>query len=408
MSPLSVDDTNIVLQNKLKGKSFELVSCKERSTSDVPTGFLSLTEKLCIKYKTDGQEEELHVFIKKVPASTYHRNMVTSNGAFRKEVLLFDKFLNELIDKVDGNPIPTCYLGRPDDVLVLKDLSHEGFSNVPLLKTFSVDHCSKALESLAKLHAASLIFETKQGCKISEHIPLLLEETVFTDDDNHISRKAVMVGFKALRRLRSKYLPHYDDELTEKVFKFLFNLHEKMKPSTKYPNVISHSDLWANNIMFRYNSEGKVAEACIIDFQLAGYRPLMYDVLMLLYACTDQQLRGMHQSHLLEHYYSSLSKEMESEGTQLSKLLPHSEFETMYRDFRPVILGIVPQFLHFVLMPDEIVKDVLQNEEKWINYYERDRSDFALKAAAECLPYRSRVVGALQELFEYFETSKSS
>lgn len=403
MSPLSIEDVNTILTNKLKRNNFELVSCQVLE-GDVPTGFLSATEKQCIKYKRDGYEEKLNLFIKKLPEPTFHRNLVISSGGFRKEVEVFEKFLNELKSKIQGDFIPTCYLGRPDEILALKDLSCEGFSNVPTLETFSLDHCEKASESLAKIHAASLLFEIKKGCKINEYIPLLKEETIFSDDENLSTTKGILVGLEAVKIIKNKYIPQNEEELKEKVFKYMSKTTENLRPSTKYPNVLSHSDLWANNIIFRYNNQGKVAEACILDFQVTAYRPLAYDILMLVYLCTDKELRDKHLRYLLQHYYNTLSDEMSSQGVNLSGIITWIGFEEMVNELRPVLLALAPQMLHFVMMPDYIVKDVLQEEQKWIHFYEIDRSDFALKAAEECIPYRNRVVGALIELFEYFRT----
>merc|ERR1712013_772071 len=58
-------------------------------------------------------------------------------------------------------------------------------------------------------------------------------------------------------------------------------------------NVISpidtccHGDFWSNNIMFKYDSDEKVTDTILVDFQLINYGHPAYDVLYMLSISTD-------------------------------------------------------------------------------------------------------------------------
>lgn len=166
--------------------------------------------------------------------------------------------MNNLKETIEGNSIPTCYLARHNDIIVLEDLSNQGFKNVPLLDTFSLEQCKKAIDSLAKLHAASIIYELKHNCKIDELIPILKKETVFSKDENNPSRKSIFNGINALRALKDIYLPNYPKCLTNEIFDYMIKLVDNIGPFSDFLNVFSHSDLWENNIMFSYDKEQKV------------------------------------------------------------------------------------------------------------------------------------------------------
>lgn len=68
-------------------------------------------------------------------------------------------------------------------------------------------------------------------------------------------------------------IPELDEEqrktFSKKVNDLCADHTNKLLPSMKHKNVLCHGDLWANNILFKYDSDEKPVECCLIDFQLA-------------------------------------------------------------------------------------------------------------------------------------------
>lgn len=69
--------------------------------------------------------------------------------------------------------------------------------------------------------------------------------------------------------------------------------------------VISHGDMWINNLMFHYHN-GKVKHVKFVDLQTIRYGNLACDILMLLYSSTEGDLRHKHMDRLLQIYRESL------------------------------------------------------------------------------------------------------
>merc|ERR1712059_132626 len=67
-----------------------------------------------------------------------------------------------------------------------------------------------------------------------------------------------------------------------------------------------HGDFWGNNIMYKFDEEGNVADTVLVDFQLINYSHPGYDLLYLLYISTDMELRDGHMKECLSHYWNTL------------------------------------------------------------------------------------------------------
>ena len=398
---LQTADIQQILRNLLKSDDFEIITSTGVGLDDVSIGFLSAQDKECIRYRTRGKEEELRVFIKGLPESTYHRDNVISTGVFHKEVVLFNGILKSYHEEMGDHSIPRCYLARSDDILVLEDMSSKGFKNTNHYETFDLQHCEKTLETLAKFHSFSFVTEKKEGRTMSELFPLLTKDGFLSADENNVGRKGFLESIRVMKILIKENLSYYSPEVIRKASDYFDNMSEMMKSSKLYPNVLSHSDLWANNIMFKYDESGSVEEACILDFQLASYTSPAYDVLLFLHTCTDVRLRDRHYGRLMKHYYRSLSKRLSSSGMDIEDIMTWSDFENMLEESLPLALAQACRFLHLVLIPSDKIKDILASPSKYKMFYEQDRSKVILDAM-ESPVYSVRVVQALIDLLNYF------
>ena len=156
-----------------------------------------------------------------------------------------------------------------EDKLVLEDLIPKGFKTVDKLKSLDFNHCKVVMENLGKFHAQTLIFEERQKmtllefCKKKE-VPLMFYGNCRENYDPHLKALKIMIdGIPELDNLIRKQVKKEISEGTSKFY--------NVSPSGKYRNVLSHTDLWCYNILFKHDSNLNCLECIFVDFQMAGY-----------------------------------------------------------------------------------------------------------------------------------------
>ncbi|KAE8573328.1 EcKinase 9 [Halyomorpha halys] len=401
---LPSEDVREVVRNYLKSDDFQIISCGAADNSDISGGYLSAQNKARIKFKTCQGEGELHVFIKVLPVSQYHRQTVLDLESFSREVILFNEVLYKYSDFLKDNTIPACYLARSNEIMVMEDIAKKGFRNRPLYETFDLEHCKKTLEALAKFHALSFITEKWVERKMSEIVPVIMTEMFATKRENYVGRNVVLASIRSIKRVVEEYVTHVPLEVVKKAFHYLDNVFDEMKSSEVYPNVLTHGDLWANNIMFRNDEQGNVAEACIFDFQLATYKPPGYDILLFLHCCTETDMRDKHLGHLMRLYYDVLAKTLRSAGIDVEDIISWQDFTNMLKDMLPLGLAQACIFSIFVLVPDFIIKDVMSSDKKYKEYFEVERTEYILEAMKKHKEFNRRIIQTVTNFLNYFTT----
>merc|ERR1712154_569756 len=114
-----------------------------------------------------------------------------------------------------------------------------------------------------------------------------------------------------------------------------------------------HGDFWSNNIMFKYDQDGKVTDTILVDFQLINYGHPAYDVLYMLYISTDLEFRNAHMTECLDTYWNTLS-------TYLDQFKPKditydkSDFLTDIKEYKTVAFVLATPLLPNVLSMSQL------------------------------------------------------
>ena len=215
----------------------------------------------------------VNFFIKIRPLKgTKQYDVVCNSGMFNREIRLYTKVFSEILDQSDKKYIPECYLGIENEMLVLDDVISKGYRNLKnKLDPLDLDHCNIVIETLAKFHAKSVIFEERNKMNL---LDLCHEKKIIIRSYDEPLPFVFEIGLKcALSVIDS--LPELDSSTREKFKTLLIEIHskfhEKLRPCPKKRNVQLHGDLWTNNLMFKYNSDGKPEKCYFIDFQNTRY-----------------------------------------------------------------------------------------------------------------------------------------
>jgi len=200
-----------------------------------------------------------------------------------------------------------------EGILVMENVKKRGFVMFDKMRILPLDHFLLAMTNLAHFHGRWLVYrwmveqgqlggeawnldDFKSACNTQKRPPKLVYKQLLNGTAKTVKRILELEG---------------KEDLIPKVSQF-FSVTSRRQLDMFMGNVTSsidtlcHGDFWSNNIMFKYDDEGKVTGTILVDFQLINYGHPAYDIMYLLYLSTDTQFRDMHMDECLQHYWDTL------------------------------------------------------------------------------------------------------
>lgn len=246
-----------VVKTNLKHDNFTLKDVIVKPAGENPLGFNGEHAKITVTVIINGQNTDLHYFVKKTPnAVQAHREYLDKAKCFYKEIGLFKSLLIDLTNarkfyKRVEKWYPECYYYKNEDIIVFEDVSVDGYYMVPERMFLNKDYILKCLDSIAAMHASSIIFEEKlkigeirtisenRGSNlksIGELYKNLLFETEATGDKNHPGNWVYETGIKAFVELVD-LLPNYTNDqkiiIKKKLPNEMRRIYDLVKPSER-------------------------------------------------------------------------------------------------------------------------------------------------------------------------------
>lgn len=253
------------------------------------------------------------------------------------------------------------------------------------------------------MHASSIIYEEKNG-KFTKKEIKMLEENSYPKELHRTRAIGFGRGVKILSQL-IKLIPKYKnslklEEIQEKFIKVCQQLLTFVEVSQKYKNVLSHGDLWSNNIMFKYDENKKPCGVKLIDYQLARYTVPSMDLTTLIFVCSTREFRRLHQNDILNSYCDVLESELQLNQVD-AKILPRDEIFKSYEEYRVAGLIEAALFCHLILLPNELAANIMQSSEEYDKFISQCRAEKCFKAF-EQENYRERMTEILTELIDEY------
>lgn len=403
-----------------KKSKIELISFTTNATDETPTGFLSHQSILNVRCRRNSTEENVTFFIKRLPsgASDKHSEYIENFGAFEKEVYLYEHVIPQLQHLACVNFAPVCYLTKGSTNLVFENLITSGYYLATCkLGTGLLDmkHLIVSLDTVAALHASSIIYERKFQQSLAERYPTGIVENAYpTVDANMILRRKWVQNSICVLCEMVKAVPEYrtqSKEIAEHLSKVIMKIFEFCQQSQEFRNVFSHGDLWANNVMFRYASFNDgcrrrddllPVDSKLVDFQLARYAPPALDVLTLIANTTDRLFRDEHLVKLLDIYYCHLGCELKNHNMDICVEYPRQEFEDSCKYYH--LAGLIESALfgHLILLPVEITSSIVNTADGFQQFTDDSRISMCMKAFESNAFYRERLSGILREIVDQY------
>lgn len=85
------------------------------------------------------------------------------------------------------------------------------------------------------------------------------------------------------------------------------NLIERLLQPTEPMGLITHTDFWCNNLLFKSQLDDSYSDnCCILDWQMITYSRPTNDIALLITSSLPSHIRRQHTTKLLDLYYNLL------------------------------------------------------------------------------------------------------
>ncbi|XP_034952455.1 uncharacterized protein [Chelonus insularis] len=387
---LSAKDVQSIAEQMLKEKKIVILDYSIRPYCEEQIGFLASHKRLEIKIRNFNETiTNLSFFVKIIPYDQPDQaSYIKDCQIFYQETGFFKKLVPQMTEKYFGDVWgPQCYLAK-DDVLVLEDLSSLGFSMRP--KVLNEELLKSGLKALANLHAASLVLEKHLGQPLNQIYPDVFAQNYFATTGNQYCwyRAGVDVAIKVaeIMGLSTNFISSICDQV-----------YEAIKPSKTKQNVISHGDLWSNNLLFDNSSPPNCR---LVDFQLLRYAPFGHDIAQFLYLCSSRQIRDTKGLELIKYYHNELKNCL---NFNLNVKITIPSWNELLQSYEEQKVGaVVTAVLYFptVLLDGKLGAQIMNTPELYVNYRYKDRRDIVLENMEKDSLYNLRMREIIEELVE--------
>ncbi|XP_055585854.1 uncharacterized protein LOC129738635 [Uranotaenia lowii] len=279
--------------------------------------------------ETGSQSKCLDIVIKLLPQDPFSRFFVTEAQFDLREIKFYTSILPDLLAFQDATfahsredglallvSVPTCFYTQyapatspsqgspdlPESILVLEDMRPLGYKGANFTAGLTIGQTEAAIRAIVAIHALSLGLKIKKKVDINEKYPFLFQTTRATESYQQLVEQGMpqlakflegQAGYanelKALNAIRQK---------TKELIETLLQPIEPM-------GLITHTDFWCNNLLFRAEDNGE--DSCIIlDWQMVTYSRPTNDLALLIISSIPSDIRRQHGPRLLDLYYNSL------------------------------------------------------------------------------------------------------
>lgn len=187
----------------------------------------------------------------------------------------------------------------PNDVVVFHDMTPEGYLLADRVKGLDEKHCAMVLEKLAKLHAASI-----ELARADPKVKTIFEIGMINNESRKFVETLLFHNISDLEKLVATW-PGFESiavkllSMRNNIFEIFLEANEPKKGEL---SVLTHNDLWTNNILFKYNGDEPV-DVLLIDYQASFYCSPGIDITHFLYTTPYFHLLENKREYMIEEYY---------------------------------------------------------------------------------------------------------
>lgn len=402
---LTLEECKKVLYNY--SSSFDIKTYKLNRFSQQLEGFLGDHYILEITYTEKKNEVRASFFVKTLPASTHHQHTeyIQGCGFFRKELILYQNLFPCLQSYFREKFVPNQYLIKMDTFIVLENLKEKGYNTFG--EELTIRHCYALLDTLARFHTASIIFEEEQfktdkSYSLYDNFSEALFEAFFVFEPGHPRQVIFENTMTAVMDIFNLTDQKDKKSIMKKLENFARNkVVELVKPSQIYRNSLTHCDLWRNNMMFRETSNK--LECLLVDFQFTRYVPPTWDVLLTLYLNCSSQFLKENMESLLTYYFHAFRQCLKLHHIDSNKIMNKDQFIQSVEVYKPVALLEALFFSTMIFVDNDLSKKMVSNQEMFVEYTYVNRSKYVVEEFKNNEYFRRRFTDILLLTIKCFD-----
>ncbi|KAJ8720714.1 hypothetical protein PYW08_006179 [Mythimna loreyi] len=295
----------------------------------------------------EGENGNLTMIAKIAPTSEPIRLAMSFELMFSNETLLYTEILPKMLElqknaeipEEDQIKFPKCYgaNGAPHEVILLEDLKTSGFTMMDRFESLSEEHMSSVVKNLAIYHSLSFVLRNKEPETYDDYKNKLQDLWgAMTKGGPDLLGFFNQIEAVALQVLED---PEQQDIVKGKVGEVIERVGEmtEFEQSSQFA-VIQHGDCWTNNIMFKIEGE-EVQQSMLIDYQQSKNFSPAYDLLYLVFNCTDHEMRVRNYYDWIDDYHDELEDSLSKYGLAVNDVYPREQLNADLKRYGKIALG---------------------------------------------------------------------
>ncbi|XP_058822376.1 uncharacterized protein LOC131683967 [Topomyia yanbarensis] len=354
---LNVEYFERVLQKVRDDTSLSVQSVEVKSAFPKGVNYASIIYRVRVIFHTkDKLTYSRSYIVKGMPEEGMAKQKLSEYNVHGKEMDIYQLVIPELKqlmksigDRTDLYPT-TLTIDRVKNVIVFKDLSSKGYIMADRFVGLDMLHTKMSLKLMAKLHASSL--------KLAEMSPNIFKEykTGMVTRETDAFYPLFYSNFDALTEEISTWDQewHYYANKLRKLRPFFIEQGLSVFDHQREDDlrVLVHSDLWVNNLLFKYDTNGKPVDVILLDFQFCCYSTPVVDLCYFFFTSTQDAIRQNCFDELMQYYYYHLA-------SYVKKLNCSKKFPTLHEFQRHVLKKLFYAiYSSFIALPVQINEDV--------------------------------------------------
>lgn len=285
----------------------ENIKIRKCFTDGIRFRYTSCTSHVEIEYSQNQHSCQKQLLLK-IPNTGHSYAFFDQYNLYRKEIEMYSKMLPHINSFVQNKILPIHYYTSDSGIFVLEDLSVQGYRVEEKRQFFDLEQCHSLLKAMAEFHGASY--------KVHLQIPDILEDPIFD--------KTILIEFRhnlidtwepiLCELLKRNNEPHLVPRLRE-VMLFLKEDDEEVFSEMNRHNftfvVLNHGDYRKDNLLLRYNDQGKVENVKIVDFQTCWWSSPVHDFLFFIIQSVQVDMVEEHFDSFVDLYLQQLNKTLQ-------------------------------------------------------------------------------------------------